>query len=69
MPYNRKSNEILYPFDESLAAEVADVVGASSAAAQALTALAKRREAGEEVFLFLAGATFVVGPWPEANEE
>jgi hypothetical protein len=57
-----KTNEILYPFDESLCGRIAQVVGESSAAALALDELARRRGRGEDAALFIASSTLVVGP-------
>lgn len=60
-----KANEILYPFDESVAKRIARVVGPSGAFALALAELDRRRASGEDVYLFCASSTLVVGPMPD----
>lgn len=50
--------------DEAILARVANIIGDSSAAAQALAEAHRRRKAGESVVIFQAGETLVVGPAP-----
>ena len=50
--------------DEAVLARVANIIGDRSAASLALAEAHRRREAGENVVIFQAGETLVVGPAP-----
>ena len=55
--------------NEPLARKVAYIIGPSSAAAEALAELERRREAGEdaEIFYVVGGSGWIVGPRPAAS--
>lgn len=52
----------LHPASEEQARLVAGIIGPGSAHARALRELDRRREAGEEVYLYRSGPVVVVGP-------
>ena len=61
----KKIEVSVYPDDR--AERLAHIMGPSSAAAMALVELKKRREAGEDAVLLIAGSMILVGPRPALN--
>jgi hypothetical protein len=62
-----KQGTVLIPYDEAQAQKVAKIMGESSACATALREMERRRANGEDVHLWWAASTIIVGPVPSSE--